>query len=56
MDSTLYQSKSAPITLDHLFATVMHVLLDREQVLRDPSVPRDISDVLTRSRVISELV
>lgn len=50
------EPQSDPITPEHLLATVMHVLFDVPQLLRDSSVPRDIRTLQTRSRPIAELV
>jgi hypothetical protein len=50
------EPQSEPVTLDHLFATVMHVLFDVHALTRQPDVPRDIVSLLERSRPISELV
>lgn len=49
------EPQSDPVTLDHLFATVMHVLFDVPALLSDPALPRDIASLLTRSRPIANL-
>lgn len=50
------EPQSDPITLDHLFATVMHVLLDVPALTAQPDTPRDLASLLVRSRPIAELV
>jgi hypothetical protein len=50
------EPQSDPITLDHLFATVMHVLLDVPALIAQPDTPRDLASLLVRSRPIAELV
>ncbi len=50
------EPQSAPITLDHLFATVMHVLLNVPALTAQPDVPRDLASPLVRSQPIAELM
>jgi uncharacterized protein (DUF1501 family) len=50
------EPQSDPITLDNLFATVMHVLLDVPALNVDGRVPREIASLLSRSRPIAELI
>jgi hypothetical protein len=50
------EPQSDPVTIDHLFATVMHVLLDVPALTAQPDVPRDLASLLVRSRPIAELV
>lgn len=45
-----------PVTLDHLFATVMHVLLDVPSLSQRADAPRDMTSLLARSRPIPELI
>jgi uncharacterized protein (DUF1501 family) len=50
------EPQSDPITLDSLFATVMHVLFDVPALSAEASQPRDIASLLSRSRPIAELI
>ncbi len=45
-----------PVTLDQLFATVMHVLFDVPKLRAQPDTPRDLATLLDRCRPIKELV
>jgi uncharacterized protein (DUF1501 family) len=47
---------SDPVTLDNLFATVMHVLFDVPSLSVQTDVPRDIASLLARNRPIPELL
>lgn len=47
---------STPVTLDNLFATVMHCLFDLGQLRLQPNIPRDIAAVLERAEPIGGLV
>jgi len=49
------EPQSDPVTLDNLFATVMHVLFDVPSMTRQSNVPRDIASLLVRNRPIPEL-
>ena len=50
------EPRSDPITLDDLFATVMHVLFDVQTLRTQASVPRDIVTLLERGQPIRDLV
>jgi hypothetical protein len=45
-----------PVTSEDLRATIMHTLFDVGQLRIDPSVPRDISQVITAGAPIKQLV
>ena len=50
------EPRSEPITLDSLFATVMHVLFDVPKLRTQAGVPREIITLLERGKPIRELV
>jgi uncharacterized protein (DUF1501 family) len=50
------EPRSEPITLDHLFATVMHTLFDVSKLRVEADLPRDIIALLERGRPISQLM
>ena len=45
-----------PVTLDNLFATVMHVLFDVSALRRHAGLPRDIASLLERGRPVADLL
>ncbi len=47
--------QSEPVTLDHLFATVMHTLFDVSKLRLEANLPRDIGVLLERGRPIPQL-
>ncbi len=49
------EPQSDPVTLDHLFATVLHVLFDLSALRERPDVPRTIASLMPRSQPIREL-
>ncbi len=50
------EPRSDPITLDDLFATVMHVLFDVQTLRTQARIPRDILTLLQRGKPIRDLV
>ena len=50
------EPRSDPITLDDLFATVMHVLFDVKTLRTQAGIPRDILTLLQRGKPIRDLV
>ncbi|MBP89591.1 MAG: hypothetical protein CMJ64_23255 [Planctomycetaceae bacterium] len=50
------EPRTAPITLDNLFATVMHVLFDVPKLRTQARLPREIVTLLERSKPIHELL
>jgi uncharacterized protein (DUF1501 family) len=49
------EPRSDPVTLDNLFATVMHTLFDVSALRQRTEVPREIASLLQRGRPISQL-
>lgn len=47
---------SEPVSLDHLFATVMHTLFDVSSLRLQSDLPRDIAELLDRGQPIPQLV
>ncbi len=47
---------SDPVSLDGLFATVMHVLFDLASLRRQPDLGRDMASLLDRNRPIEQLI
>ena len=50
------EPQSEPVTLDHLFATVIHTLFDVSSLRLDPGLPRDIAELLERGQPIPQLI
>jgi uncharacterized protein (DUF1501 family) len=50
------EPQSEPVTLDNLFATVMHALFDVAALRQQRDLPRDITSLLERSTPITQLV
>jgi hypothetical protein len=50
------EPQSDPVTLDHLFATVMHTLFDVSRLRLEANLPRDIAALLERERPIPQLM
>jgi len=50
------EPQSDPVTLDDLFATVMHVLFDVPTLRLQAGIPRNIASLLERGRPIMELL
>ncbi len=50
------EPQSEPITLDHLFATVMHTLFDVSSLRLEANLPRDIAELLERGQPIPQLM
>lgn len=49
------EPRSNPITLDHLLGTVLQVLFDLPALRRQTGLPREISALIARSRIIPQL-
>ena len=47
--------QSDPITLDHLFATIMHSLVDVSRLRQEGRLPREVASLFDRGRPIPEL-
>ena len=50
------EPQSGPVTLDNLFATVLHVLFDLPQLRAQANLPRDIASLINRSQPIRQLI
>ena len=54
-DSQAARPSSRPYAPNNLFATIMHTLFDIGELRLQPSVPRDIAQIIERDTPISEL-